>query len=413
MKKAGGRINRPSFAIAVVAALAAIGVAAVLATAAGNAPASLSTKTAAQPVGLSAVPTALQKYYKGFQYFLKMYPNPYANWTPPAPPWKFCYNDSYIGNLWRQESLATYKKLVGQLTEEGLAKGGLSVTESNNNANLQLSQLQTQIRSGCNVIISIPGTPTGLNSAIATARQKGILFIADEAAVTSPDAINVTFNDYYAQQQLDEWLFKEMGGKGNVIDVLGIPGETQTVASIAANKAELAKYPGIKNLGDIYGNWTSSIVTEKVIQFLATHPQKVDGIIDAGASSLAAEQGLQQAGRPLAKTANYSGECAFLSFWKQNNLDTIAQSQGGAPALYESLHVALRMLAGQKPAVNSILYPLPVVTKATFNQYYKPSMNLQSTCYANPRSGKAVPDAFMNGLFKGGHPVTAKLKPAA
>ena len=409
MSSAHGRTAR---LVAVLTVFAAIGAATVLATSASSAPATVSAKTAS-PAGLSAVPTAFQKYYEGFQYFLKMYPNPYANWTPPKPPWKFCYNDSYIGNQWRQESLATYKRLVAQLTKQGLAKGGLNVTESNNNANLQLSQLQTQIRSGCNVIISIPGTPVGLNSAIAQARKKGILFIADEAAVTSPDAINVTFNDYYAQTTLDNWLFKAMGGKGNVINVLGLPGATQTVASIAANNAAFKRYPGIKNLGDVYGNWTSSVVTQKVIQFLATHPQKVDGIIDNGASSLAAEQGLQQAGRPIAKTANYSGECAFLAFWKENNLDTVAQSQGGGPALYEALHVALRMLNGQKPVVNSILYPLPIITKATFNKYYKPSMNLQSTCYANPPGWRAVPDTFMNGLFKGGRPVTAKLNAAA
>jgi ribose transport system substrate-binding protein len=128
---------------------------------------------------------------------------------------------------------------------------------------------------------------------------------------------------------------------------------------------------------------------------------------------LSAEQALQQDGRPLAKTADYSAECGFLAFWKQTHIDTIAQSQGGGPALYEAVEVALRMMAGQKPVVNSIFYPLPIITAQNFDQYYKPTMTLQSSCFANPPNYKAVPDSFFNGLFTGGTPVTAKLNPAA
>jgi ABC-type sugar transport system substrate-binding protein len=364
-------------------------------------------------VGLSAIPATYRTYYTGYQYFIKMYPNGYANWSPPKPPWKFCYNDSYIGNAWRADSLATYQRIFTQLKADGLATGTLDVTESNNNISLQLAQLESQIRSGCNVIISIPGSPTGLNAGIAEARQKGVLFIADEAAVDSGNAINVTFNDYYAQKTLTAWVMKAMGGKGNVVNVLGIPGETQTAASISADDAVFASNHNVKVLGTVYGQWTAATVKSVMLEFLATHPEVVNGIIDNGASGLSAEQALQQDGRPLAKTADYSAECGFLAFWKQTHIDTIAQSQGGGPALYEAVEVALRMMAGQKPVVNSIFYPLPIITAQNFDQYYKPTMTLQSSCFANPPNYKAVPDSFFNGLFTGGTPVTAKLNPAA
>ena len=50
------------------------------------------------------------------------------------------------------------------------------VTNSNSDINLELTQLRSQITQGCDVIISFPGSTTGLCSAIEEAADKGILF---------------------------------------------------------------------------------------------------------------------------------------------------------------------------------------------------------------------------------------------
>src|ERR1039457_3334972 len=80
------------------------------------------SRTSRAEVGLSSLPASVQQYYKGYQYFSKLLPNPYASWKAPSPPWKFCYNDSYQGNSWRQDSLAEIEKLVAQYQKAGLAK---------------------------------------------------------------------------------------------------------------------------------------------------------------------------------------------------------------------------------------------------------------------------------------------------
>jgi ribose transport system substrate-binding protein len=405
---AGARLIAP-LALAFVMAAAACGAA----SASGHRVDRAAARTSAHhALTLNSLPSQVRQYYKGFQYFSKLLPDAYASWKPPKPPWKFCYNESYLGNTWRQSSLAEYQKLVQQYEHAGLAKGGLTVTNSDNNVDLQLSQLNTLINEGCNVLISIPGSPTALCSGVAHAFAHHVLFISDESPTYCKDAINVTFNDYWDANIGAKAVLKSIGYKGNVLIELGIPGLSDTVAETKGIMDAIHGHPGIHVLGEVNGQWTPSIAKTATLEFLSTHPQKVDAIIDEGQEDVTPEQALQQSGRPLAKENSFSGECSFMAFWKQHpDIAAVAVNQGGAPAMYESFEVAARMLAGQKPVVNTLIYPVPEITRATFARWYKPSMTLQSTCYPNPPGGRAVPDSYFDVLFRGGHAPKVAPKP--
>jgi hypothetical protein len=98
-----------------------------------------------------------------------------------------------------------------------------------------------------------------------------------------------------------------------------------------------------------------------------------------------------------------SGECAAFAFWKEHpDAVTLIASQAPAAAAYESFHVAARMLAGQKPLTNTIMYPIPELSGSKIGTFYKPSMTVKSTCYANSPDIRAVPDTYFDGLFQGG-----------
>jgi ribose transport system substrate-binding protein len=126
----------------------------------------LATPNEEQKDALNRLPESLRPFYEGYWLLAKIGQNPYADWTPPKAPWKFCYNDSYQGNSWRQQALEKYKALVEDYKKQGLASGDLVVTNSNNDINVQLSQLNNLTREGCNVILSIPSSPTGLCTGI-------------------------------------------------------------------------------------------------------------------------------------------------------------------------------------------------------------------------------------------------------
>jgi hypothetical protein len=48
---------------------------------------------AEQQAALATVPPKARVYYDHYWYNAPVAPDPYANWTPPAPPWQFCLND--------------------------------------------------------------------------------------------------------------------------------------------------------------------------------------------------------------------------------------------------------------------------------------------------------------------------------
>jgi hypothetical protein len=68
------------------------------------------------------------------------------------------------------------------------------------------------------------------------------------------------------------------------------------------------------------------------------------------------------------------------------------------------MKVALRMLSGQQPKVNTLLYPLQTIDGSNFSKYYQAGMALTSTCNAQPVGNQSVPDTYYDALFTGGNP---------
>jgi len=359
---------------------------------------------AEQAKALAPVPPDARQYYGGYWYVGDIVADPFANWTPHSPPWQVCHNDSYLGNSWRANLVTELKALTKQLADQGLAKPDLIVTNSNGDINLELTQLKAEIAQGCDIIMSYPGSATGLCSGIKEAFEKGILFVAIDSPVTCPGALNVATNPYYRGLDEGKWIAGKLNGKGNVVIMNGQPGTANTVAEADGLREGVAGNPGIKVVGSLYGMWTGSVAKSKMLQFLATHPQPVKAVFSTGNMGVGVGQAFQQSGRPLPIITEVTNLCSFLAYWKQNNLTANTFVQDGGPMAYSAFVPALHVMAGQKPKVNTIFMPLPTITEDNFNDYYDPSMTVQSTCFANGKDLHLVPDSYFDQFFTGGKP---------
>lgn len=361
----------------------------------------------------SYVPKSVASIYPGWQYFSKMQQNPDAGYKAPAKgSATFCYATTYEGNAFQEGAIAELTKLTKEAKAAGIGTGALKVTNANNSASLQLSQINSLVNSGCKVIFSFPATPTGLCSAVKKAVQKGDLFVTVESPVYCPNAINVTWNGWQPEYDGALAVMKAMGGKGNLVVTTGIPGVAIGTAETFAVKDALKKYPNVKVIGDVNGEWTTSVAKTAMSSFLASHPQPVNGVIDAGSEDLAAEQALTSAGRQPVPVNSITGECAILAFWKQNPKTlALGYDQDPTAASYESFLVAEHMLAGQKPVVNNIFYPVPSITKANFSSWYKPSMTTSSGCIPKSPGGRATSDKWFDAFFPHGSKLAESVKP--
>ena len=89
-------------------------------------------------------------------------------------------------------------------------------------------------------------------------------------------------------------------------------------------------------------------------------------------------QALEQAGRPVTIVTDVTNQCSFLAFWKGHKFSSLTMAQDGGPTGYEAFVTAIRIMSGQKPKVNTIFFPLPIITNDNIDDYYDPSMTVQS-----------------------------------
>lgn len=436
---AGHRTNRPQLRVAAiavlalaVAALSACGSSAVTSNGvASSAAPSSAAPTAAAPssaapassaaaggsstteTDLSAVPAGAKEAYTNYQLYSKLYPNAYQNFKPPTGKVQYCESTFYLGNTYQQGEITAFKQMIAQLAKDGKAESNFIVQNSNNSVATQVSQLQSEIQSGCDVIFLNNNSTTAFCDQYTNAIQKNVLVISLDPSYCN-NAITVSFDVYENSYQLAANLYKGMNYQGNLLEITGIPGVADAATATAAATAAMKGHPGLKVVGSYTGQWTASVAQTATAQWVASHPGvKVDGIIDEGAMGVAAETALQQAGRPPAKVSLQEGDCQELAFQKQNpSLVTYMTDQAPAPGAYASMNVALRILAGQQPALDTILYPIPGPTAATFNQWYTSAMTVSSACFASPKPALPAITSYLGQFFTGGTQVASFPEPS-
>jgi ribose transport system substrate-binding protein len=421
---AGRRSFRPRLRVVAIAALV-MGMSALSACGSsattGGGSSSPATSGSAGPVGassnatvgLSAVPAAAKVNYTNYSLYAKLYPNAYKNWTPPPGKVKYCESTFYLGNTYQQSEVTAFKQMVSAEAAAGRAESGFLVENSNNTTATQVSQVQSEIQSGCGVIFLDPGSTTALCQLFQTAIQKHVLVVS-LSPLDCNNAIVVSFDVYQNSYELAANLVKAMNYKGNLLEITGVPGVADAATATAAATAAIKGHSGLHVVGSYTGDWTASVAQQATSQWLSSHPGvKVDGIIDEGAMGIAAETALQQAGRPLAKVSLQEGDCQELAFQKAHpGLVPFMTDQAPAPGTYAAMIVALRILAGQQPALDTILYPIPGPTKATFSQWYTPNMTTSSACFASPKPALPAIASYLGQFFSGGNTVASFPEPS-
>src|ERR1700710_2156982 len=187
-------------------------------------------------------------------------------------------SNTLVGNGWREEMICSIKA-------QALASGKVSnviVANRNGGSAEQIADIRNLISAGANAIIINPSSGTALNSVIAQANARGVKIVSVDQRVSAPSAHNVT-NDQVAYGRLGaEWLFKKMGGKGNVVEMRGIAGVPADTDRHTGFNPALKKYPGIKVVKSTFMGWNFATAGKQMLDILNSGV-KVDGVWNSGA----------------------------------------------------------------------------------------------------------------------------------
>ena len=183
---------------------------------------------------------------------------------------------------------------------------------------------------------------------IAQAAARGIQVVSVDQRVTAPQAHNVT-NDQVAYGKLGaEWLFKKLGGKGNVVEMRGIAGVPADTDRHTGFQAALKEYPGIKVVKSVFMGWDFATAGKQMLDILNSGV-KVDGVWNCGADYTVI-QAFKTAGKPLVPIVGAdNNEFLHQMLVQYPKLQAAAVTNpatiGGAGAA-----VAIKLLDGQKVA---------------------------------------------------------------
>src|ERR671939_2019750 len=186
-------------------------------------------------------------------------------------------SNTLVGNGWREEMICAVK---AQAKASGMVSKVI-VADRNGGPAEQAADIRNLISAGANAIIINPSSSTALNSVIAQAAARGVKVVAVDQRVTAPQAHNVT-NDQVAYGRLGaEWLFKQLGGKGNVVEMRGIAGVPADTDRHTGFRQALKRYPGIHVVKSTFTGWQFATGGKQILDILNSGV-KVDGVWTSG-----------------------------------------------------------------------------------------------------------------------------------
>src|SRR6478752_6004654 len=251
-------------------------------------------------------------------------------------------SNTLVGNGWREEMICAIKA-------QAKASGVISkviIANRNGGPAEQIADIRNLISAGANAIIINPSSGNALNAVIAQANARGVKVVSVDQRVTAPSAHNVT-NDQVAYGRLGAaWLFKKMGGKGNVVEMRGIAGvPADTDRHTGFNQAKKL-YPNIKVVKSTFMGWNLATAGKQMLDILNSGV-KVDGVWNSGADYTVITA-FKTAGKPLVPIVGAdNNEFLHQMLVKYPTLQAAAVTNpaviGGAGAA-----VAIKLLQGQK-----------------------------------------------------------------
>jgi ribose transport system substrate-binding protein len=187
-------------------------------------------------------------------------------------------SNTLVGNGWREQMICAIK---AQAKSSGVISK-VVVANRNGGPAEQIADIRNLISAGANAIVINPSSGNALNAVIAQAAARGVKVVSVDQRVTAPQAHNVT-NDQVAYGKLGAlWLFKKMGGKGNVVEMRGIAGVPADTDRHAGFQLALKAYPKIKVIKSTFMGWNFATAGKQMLDILNGGDQ-VDGVWNSGA----------------------------------------------------------------------------------------------------------------------------------
>jgi len=220
-----------------------------------------------------------------------------------------------------------------------------------NQAN-ETQNVQALAAKGIKQFAICPADGSSANSLFSELKAKGIPVVNFCIPTVAPSSATmlIATDVESAAKQAAEALIAEMGGKGNILNVLEMLSDTNTAIRKKAVEAVVAKHPGVKIIQEIADMSTVAEATQKITDGMSSNISKIDGIIATGftptiAICNALSDYYSRGGKKVIKAIGIDYDDTILASIRKGILfATIAQNPQGQS--YLALHIMKHLADG-------------------------------------------------------------------
>ncbi len=213
----------------------------------------------------------------------------------------------------------------------------------------QIADVEDLMAKGVDLLLITALSPSALSPVLEKAVDRGIVVVSfDNVVDTDKVTLKIQADEAELGAGMMEWLCKKLNGKGKIVMLGGVAGNSTALLRWKGGEDVLKKYPDIQVVGTAWTNWAFDKAKAAMENFLAANPV-IDGVwTDGGASGQGALTACVEANRlvPLTGTASNG----FLKLWKSLRPRGFSSYGVTHPAYCSvpALEYGLKILQGEK-----------------------------------------------------------------
>ena len=306
---------------------------------------------------------------------IKTYSGPVKKIAAKEGPYRIGFANGFAGNSWRAMSIRALE-LEAELHDD-IAE--LIVLDGQNDITKQVNDIESLISQEVDAILVIANSGSAVVPALRTARREGIVVAPFNLPIEGDGYdVYVGTDPSLKGESSGAWLRNALGGKGKIVALGGIAGNSYTAE--AWKGAQRAFAGGdIEILAFRDTDWSEDKAKVIMADLIAAHPQ-IDGIwADGGQVTAGASAALLAAGRPLIPVTgdDYNGLLKMYHELKdeQPNFDIGLISEPTWESVL-ALRNALNLLRGNEQQRDMTITPT-LITKDNYQDYMRSDLSDQ------------------------------------
>jgi len=205
-------------------------------------------------------------------------------------------------------SVADQKSLFYVAEADGIKKAAadagvdIVLLSADNNSTQQINQVNDLITQGIDVLIFTAQDATAAAAGVRAANRADIPVVAVDQKPEGGDAKLATYiatDSVKAAEELCTWMFKQMGGKGEIGILQGVLGSTAELQRSQGCQQALDKHPDIKVVAKQSANWDETEGYKAAQNMLQANPNLKAIFGESDAMGLGAAKAAKDAKRDI------------------------------------------------------------------------------------------------------------------